>query len=192
MKRYHYLHFITNRILQLCLINSLNNVWFYSYVSWCRILWSTIASLTISLANTNLELHGIFKEIQKNSLPYNYSSVIFDFVNFQMLLGKFGPSKGVPLTTLQQQLDLWYAFSLTHKVINWATKKYNLISISSLFEITLIFSNTSTVVVYLSLWDKVAATFRGLLSSGNKTQSVNPKIIEVWSCIVKFTTCLLL
>ncbi|KAH0859032.1 hypothetical protein HID58_087293, partial [Brassica napus] len=59
-----------------------------------------------------------------------------------MLLGKFGPSKGVPLTTLQQQLDL------------------------------------CTVVVYLSLWDKVAATFRGLLSSGNKTQSVNPKIIE--------------
>ncbi|XP_013609835.1 PREDICTED: uncharacterized protein LOC106316484 isoform X2 [Brassica oleracea var. oleracea] len=63
-----------------------------------------------------------------------------------MLLGKFGPSKGVPLTTLQQQLDL------------------------------------CTVVVYLSLWDKVAATFRGLLSSGNKTQSVNPKIIEEHSC----------
>ncbi|KAH0894881.1 LOW QUALITY PROTEIN: hypothetical protein HID58_057310 [Brassica napus] len=36
----------------------------------------------------------------------------------------------------------------------------------------------STVVVYLSLWDEAAATFRGLLSSGNKTQSVNPKIIE--------------
>ncbi|CAN6863962.1 unnamed protein product [Brassica oleracea] len=73
-----------------------------------------------------------------------------------MLLGKFGPSKSVPLTTLQQQLDL------------------------------------CTVVVYLSLWEKVAATFRGLLSSGNKTQSVNPKIIDVWSCIVQFTTCLLL
>ncbi|WZZ47322.1 hypothetical protein YC2023_043581 [Brassica napus] len=65
-----------------------------------------------------------------------------DFVNFQMLLGKFGPSKGLSLTTLQQQLDL------------------------------------CTVVVYLSLWDEAAATFRGLLSSGNKTQSVNPKIIE--------------
>ena len=68
--RYHYLHFITNRILQLCFINSLNNVWFYSYVSLCRILWSTIASLTISLANTNIELPDIFKEFQKK-IPYH-------------------------------------------------------------------------------------------------------------------------
>lgn len=38
------------------------------------------------------------------------------------------------------------------------------------------------VVVYLSLWDDVASMFRGLISSGDRTQSVmvvttvNPKI----------------
>ncbi|CAG7867325.1 unnamed protein product [Brassica rapa] len=40
----------------------------------------------------------------------------------------------------------------------------------------------SNVVVYLSLWDEAAATFRGLISSGERAQSVmvvtavNPKI----------------
>ncbi|KAF3544236.1 hypothetical protein DY000_02006362 [Brassica cretica] len=43
-------------------------------------------------------------------------------------------------------------------------------------------SNTRTVIVYLSLWDEVASTFRGLLNSGDKSQfvvvvnPVNPKI----------------
>lgn len=40
----------------------------------------------------------------------------------------------------------------------------------------------SNVVVYLSLWDEAVATFRGFISSGERTQSVmvvttvNPKI----------------
>ena len=40
----------------------------------------------------------------------------------------------------------------------------------------------SNVVVYLSLWDEAAATFRGLIRSGERAQSVmvvttvNPKI----------------
>ncbi|WZZ44659.1 hypothetical protein YC2023_040918 [Brassica napus] len=51
-------------------------------------------------------------------------------------------------------------------------KKFSHYSSLPVYNYVFYISTTRTVIVYLSLWDEAASTFRGLLNSGEKSQSV--------------------
>lgn len=86
-----------------------------------------------------------------------------------MLLGKFNMSKVWTLRTLRWWLELWSV-----SLLNRESTKPFLFQFLKKYDAILIVINpqNKSVVVYLSLWDDVAAMFRGLINSCDRTQSV--------------------
>ncbi|CAN6814910.1 unnamed protein product [Brassica oleracea] len=67
---------------------------------------------------------------------------------------------------------MWQLVSASVFDAYYNQKKFSHYSSLPVYNYVFYISTTRTVIVYLSLWDEAASTFRGLLNSGEKSQSV--------------------
>ncbi|KAH0893595.1 hypothetical protein HID58_056024 [Brassica napus] len=96
---------------------------------------------------------------------------------------KQGKFMGITLLFLDEQAETVYVFHVADVVgMIRSVQGSDLSDATVMTRVVVRFVIEPNVVVYLSLWDEAAATFRGLISSGERAQSVmvvptvNPKI----------------